>query len=57
MFPRAHFMQIAISSKLWKGVVQPGTFEDRGSVSGKYVYTDGNASFNKHENLKPCRGN
>ena len=38
------------------GVVQAGIFEDRGSVSGKYVYTD-NASFNKHKNLKPCKAN
>ena len=37
--------------------MQPVIFDDRDSVSGKYVYTDDNASFNKHTNLKPCRAN
>ena len=37
--------------------MQSVIFDDRGSVGGKYVYTDDNASFNKHQNLKPCRAN
>ena len=37
--------------------MQPGIIEERGSVSGKYVYANDNASFNEHEKLKPCRAN
>ena len=37
--------------------MQPVIFDDRDSVSGKYVYIDDNASVNKHENLKSCRAN
>ena len=41
--------------------MQPGIFENKGSVSGKYAYTDDNASFIKHDDnaafIKPCSAN